>query len=313
LIKQADVLVENFRPGVMQRLELDFAQLHRANPRIVHCSISGYGATGPLSRKKSYDLMVQAVSGLMSITGEPDGDVCKAGSPLSDGIAGTYAVAGILAALLQRFRTGCGQFVDVSMLDCLFSLLFDEPLDCYESLGLPLRQGNRIMRFSPFNCYPTRDGAIVIGTGSEEDWLQLLGVVGREDLAKDANYMDRGWRVANNDIIDKIVTVWTRQHTKASALSELDRRDIPCAPVNDVTDILKSSQLLNREMLQPLRSPSLQDVSAVLAPGFPIKFSAADTEYGAATMPRANNEEIFSGLLQLSQAEIEELQRAGVI
>src|SRR6516162_2389299 len=128
LVTEADVVVENFRPGVMQRLDLDFAELHRANPRIVHCSISGYGATGPLSRKKSYDLMVQAASGLMSITGEPEGDACKAGTPLSDGIAGTYAVAGILAALLQRVGTGRGQFIDVSMLDCLFSLLFDEPL-----------------------------------------------------------------------------------------------------------------------------------------------------------------------------------------
>jgi len=283
LVKQADVVVENFRPGVMQRLDLDFAELHRANPRIVHCSISGYGATGPLSRKKSYDLMVQAASGLMSITGEPEGDACKAGTPLSDGIAGTYAVAGILAALLQRVRTGCGQFIDVSMLDCLFSLLFDEPLDCYERLGLPARQGNRIMRFSPFNCYPTRDGAIVIGAGTEDDWVQLLGVIGRQDLANDASYMDRSWRVANNHM------------------------------VNDVADVLKSSQLLSRGMLQPLRFPSLENETAALAPGFPIKFSGGDTEYRPAVMPRANNEEIYSGLLQLSLSEIEQLEQAGVI
>jgi len=313
LVKQADVVVENFRPGVMQRLELDFANLQRANPRIVHCSISGYGATGPLSRKKGYDLMVQAASGLMSITGAPDGDPTKAGSPLSDGIAGTYAVAGILAALLQRVHTRCGQFIDVSMLDCLFSLLFDEPLDCYERLGLPLRQGNRIMRFSPFNRYPTRDGAIVIGAGTEEDWVQLLGVIGRQDLAADANYMDRGWRVANNDIVDVIVGAWTRRHTTTGALSELDAADIPCAPINGVADILKSPQLISRGMLQPLRSPLLQDDSAVLAPGFPIKFSGANTEYRPAAMPRANNEEIFSGLLQLSLSEIEELEKAGVI
>ena len=313
LVKEADVVVENFRPGVMQRLDLDFAELHRANPRIVHCSISGYGATGPLSRKKSYDLMVQAASGLMSITGEPEGDACKAGTPLSDGIAGTYAVAGILAALLQRVRTGCGQFIDVSMLDCLFSLLFDEPLDCYERLGLPARQGNRIMRFSPFNCYPTRDGAIVIGAGTEDDWVQLLQVIGRQDLAKDASYMDRSWRVANNHMVDVIVAAWTRAHTNASALRELDAADIPCAPINDVADVLKSSQLLSRGMLQPLRFPSLENETAALAPGFPIKFSGGDTEYRPAVMPRANNEEIYSGLLQLSLSEIEQLEQAGVI
>ena len=169
------------------------------------------------------------------------------------------------------------------------------------------------MRFSPFNCYATRDGAIVIGAGTEEDWLRLLGVIGRPDLAKDANYMDRGWRVANNDIVDEVVAAWTRRRTKASALSELDAADIPCAPVNGVADTLNSEQLLSRGMLQPLRSPQLQDVAAVLAPGFPMKFSRARTEYRPAAMPRANNAEIYCGLLQLSQAQVQELEKAGVI
>jgi crotonobetainyl-CoA:carnitine CoA-transferase CaiB-like acyl-CoA transferase len=125
--------------------------------------------------------------------------------------------------------------------------------------------------------------------------------------------MDRGWRVANNDMVDVIFGAWTRRHTKTGALSKLDAADIPGAPVNGVADILKSSRLMSRGMLQPLGSPLLQDVSAVLAPGFLIKFSGADTEYRPAAMPRANNEEIFSGLLQLSLSEIEALERAGVI
>jgi len=195
----------------------------------------------------------------------------------------------------------------------LLDLLFDEPLDCYEGLGLPSRQGNRIMRFSPFNCYRTRDGAIVIGAGTEEDWMGLLGVIGRQDLANDANYMDRSWRVANNHVVDVIVADWTRAHTSASALRELDAADIPCAPVNGVADILKSPQLLSRGMLQPLRFPSRKDDAAALAPGFPIKFSGGDTEYRPAAMPRANNEEIYCGLLQLSLSEIEQLEKAGVI
>jgi len=199
------------------------------------------------------------------------------------------------------------------MLDCLFSLLFDEPLDCYARLGLPLRQGNRIMRFSPFNCYPTGDGAVVIGAGTEEDWMQLLAVIGRQDLGKDANYMDRSWRVANNDLVDEVVAAWTRRRTRASALSELDAADIPCAPVNGVGDTLKCRQLISRGMLQPLRSPPLQDVTAVLAPGFPMKFSGADTEYRPAAMPRANNAETYCGLLQLSQSHMKELEKAGVI
>jgi crotonobetainyl-CoA:carnitine CoA-transferase CaiB-like acyl-CoA transferase len=143
--------------------------------------------------------------------------------------------------------------------------------------------------------------------------MQLLAVIGRQDLGKDAKYMDRSCRVANNDLVDEVVAAWTRRRTRASAPSELDAADIPCAPVNGVGDTLKSQQLISRGMLQPLRSPPLQDATAVLAPGFPMKFSGADTEYRPAAMPRANNAEIYCGLLQLSQSQMKELEKAGVI
>ena len=314
LVERADAVVENFRPGVLQRLGLDYAEMERANPRIVHCSISGYGASGPQSCRKAYDLMVQAASGLMGITGDPEGGAFKAGSPLSDGIAGTYAVAGILAALLQRARTGRGQTIDVSMVDCLFALIFDEPLDCYDRLGLPLRQGNRIMRFSPFNAYPTRDGAITIGAATEEDWLRLLAVIGRQDLSENLNYMDPGWRVANNACVDEIVAAWTRTRSRSEALQELDAKDIACSPINEIADILKWQHLQDRGMLQPLHHPALDGAQAALAPGFPLKFSGARVGYDRpAAMPRADNEEIYAGLLNLSPAELEELAKAGVI
>lgn len=314
LVEHADVVVENFRTGVMQRLQLEYPDMERANPRVVHCSISGYGATGPDARRKAYDLMVQAASGLMSITGEPGGAACKAGSPLADGIAGTYAVAGILAALLQRARTGRGQFIDVSMTDCLFALLFDEPLDCYERLGLSLRQGNRIMRVSPFNSYPTRDGGIVAGAATTQDWLRLLAVIGREELASDPNYMDPGWRVANNAHIDEIVAAWTRTRSRAEVLAQLEARDIPCSSINEIADVLGWQHLQARGMLQPLLYPGLSDDRAALAPGLPLQFSGAQAGYDRpASMPRANNEEIYAGLLGLSAEEIADFAEAGVI
>ena len=313
LVQHADVVVENFRPGVMQRLNLDYAEMERANPRVVHCSISGYGATGSQSRRKAFDLMVQAASGLMSVTGDPEGAAYKAGSPLADGIAGTYAVAGILAALLQRVRTGEGQFVDVSMVDCLFALLFDEPLDCYDRLGLPMRQGNRIMRVSPFNSYPTRDGAIVAGAATTQDWLRLLAVIGREDLSASPNYMDSGWRVANNAHIDDIVAAWTRTHTKADVLAKLDAQDIPCSPINEIADVLAWRHLQERGMDQPLQHPSSSTARTALAPGVPLKFSGAQVGYLQASMPRTHNDEIYIGLLNLSPAELEELANKGVV
>jgi len=314
LAATADVVVENFRPGVMQRLGLDYAALRAANARIVHCAISGYGSTGPMARRKVYDLMVQAAAGLMSITGDPDGSPYKAGSPISDGIAGTYAVVGILAALLQRGQTGEGQFIDVSMVDCLFSLLFDEPLDCYEGLGLAQRQGNRIMRFSPFNAYETRDGAITIGAATRDDWTALLSVIGREDLLQDTNYMDPGWRVANNAQVDALVSAWTSTQTREQALADLDARDVACSPINTISDVMRWSHLIGRGMLQSITHPKTRQASGALGPGFPLKFSGADAGYHVpAAMPAENNAEIYGSLMGLSHSEIDDLKKDGII
>ena len=314
LVAEADVVVENFRAGVAKRLGIEYAELARVNPRIVHCSISGYGATGPESRRKAYDLMIQAATGLMSITGDPDGQPSKAGSPLSDGIAGTFALAGVLAALLQRERTGRGQSVDISMADCLFALLFDEPLDCYGRLGLPLRQGNRIMRVSPFNSFPTRDGAITIGVATADDWIAFLEVIGRTDLRADANYMDVGWRVANNAEIDALVTGWTRNQSNAEVLAKLDAADIACSPVRSIGDVLAWDHLRMRGMIETLRHPVHGACGDVRAPGFPMKFSGAHSGYDApAVLTGAQNAEIYTSLLGLTSSELASLVERKVI
>ena len=151
LAVSADVIVENFRFGVTKRLGIDYEQVKKINSKIIYCSITGYGNTGPEKSKKAFDATVQAASGLMSVTGQPEGTPIKIGSSMADTIAGTFALSGILASLIQRNKTGIGEFIDVSMNDCLISLLYDEPWDCFGELGLEKRQGNRIMRFSPFN------------------------------------------------------------------------------------------------------------------------------------------------------------------
>src|SRR5262249_8251871 len=143
-----------------------------------------YGSTGKDRHLKAYDLMIQAAAGLMSITGAPEAAPSKAGTALADGISGAFAVSGILAALIEQRSSGEGQFVDVSMADCMLSLVLDEPLDCYGELGMTPRQGNRIMRFSPFNTYSTRDGAIAIGAATNDEWLALLRAIDRTDLAQ---------------------------------------------------------------------------------------------------------------------------------
>jgi CoA:oxalate CoA-transferase len=176
-----------------------------------------------------------------------------------------------------------------------------------------VRQGNRIMRVSPFNSYPTRDGAIVAGAATTQDWLRLLAVIGREDLSAKPNYMDSGWRVTNNAHIDEIVAGWTRTHTKADVLAKLDAQDIPCSPINEIADVLAWQHLQERAMVQPLQHPSLSTARTALAPDVPLKFSGAQVGYLQASMPRAHNDEIYIGLLNLLPAELEELAKDGII
>ncbi len=181
LAEASDVVLENFSVGVANRLGVGYDALKARNPRLIYCALTGYGSTGPDRHIKAYDFAVQAAAGLMSITGIPGQAPVKAGAALSDAIAGTFAMSGVMAALYDRERTGKGQFIDVSMVDCLFSLIFDDPIDWYEEMGLPMRQGSRIMRFSPINAYETTDGWIVAGAASPDQWRGLLAAMGRAE------------------------------------------------------------------------------------------------------------------------------------
>lgn len=314
LVESADVLVENFRGGVTDRLGINFTKLHERNPRLIHCAITGYGATGPDSRLKAFDLMVQAATGLMSITGAPDGEPCKTGSSLTDGIAGSFAVSGILAALLQRERTSKGQFIDVSMADCLLSLMLDEPLDCYDQLGLPLRQGNRIVQFSPFNTYPTKDESVAVGAATEDDWIALLDAMGRSDLARDRNMMSTSWRIANNAEVDTLVSSWTKTLSSTEVIERLTAQDVPCSPIRDIKALAGWAHLRERGLLQDLVHPHFTTLRGPLAPGFPLKFSHSAVGYGApAPVSGQHNKEIYGGVLDLSDDALQALAADGVI
>ncbi len=277
LVKKADVVVENFRVGVTARLGIEYDALRRHNPGLIYCSITGYGADGPESDRKAYDLMAQAASGLMSVTGRPDGDAQKTGSPISDGLAGTFAVLGILGALFHRMRTGEGQFIDVSMTDCLVSLLYDEPWDCYETLGLPFRQGNRIMRFSPFNTYRAADGMVALGAATDTDWINLLEVMGRQDLKNEPTYMDRGWRISNNATVDQVVSAWAKTMPLSEIVELCSSRSIPCSPIRAVGDLQNWDQLQHRQLLTTASHPLFPDLPGPVAARFPLKFSAVET------------------------------------
>ena len=313
MVKNADVVVENFRAGVSKRLGIDYGALSGINPKIIHCALTGYGSAGPARDDKAYDLMVQAAVGLMSMTGQPDAPPTKAASALSDAISGVFAAKGIVAALFHRERTGEGQSVDVAMADCLFSLIFDEPIDCYGQLDLAPRQGNRIMRFSPFNIFRATDGWVAIGAATHAEWLLLLDAMGRADLRQDKGMMDIGWRIVNNGKVDAVVSQWTAQKTKNEIVAALARAEVACSPVRSTAEVMQWEQLLERQMIVPLVNPLTGKASPAAGPGFPVKFSRTPAEYTPAPVPGAHSEEIFSRLANLSAADLARHRKNGVI
>ena len=298
LAEKADVIVENFRVGVTKRLKIDYEQLKSKNPKIIYCSITGFGATGPDASKKAFDATVQAASGLMSITGEPDGLPMKIGSSMADTIAGTFAFSGILASLFRREKTGLGEYIDVSMTDCLISLLYDEPWDCFTALGLKKRQGNRIMRFSPFNCYAGKDGSVVLGAASEKDWVSILRMIGQSDLQYEDKFSSISKRIENNSEIDTIISIWTSTRSVDEIARLCENYEIPCHPVNDIAQIANWKQIADREILTPLPHPYFTNMKGPLAANFPIKFSGSKiTLDNPAPKPNEHFKEIMESWL----------------
>ena len=309
LVEKADAVIENFRPGVVGRLAIDYEALKKRNPRLVYCALSGFGATGPERDAKAYDLMTQAAVGLMSVTGPPEGAPSKTGTQLSDTIAGTYAALGVVSALLERERSGEGQMIDVSMADCLFSMMMDEPLDCYEALGLAPRQGNRIMRFSPFNAYAARDGWVAIGAVSREDWHGILKTIGREDLCADPQMNSVEWRIAHNEGIDAMIALWTRTRPIADIVAALRARDVPCSPVRTPREAIEWPHLRARGMVQPLQFVDGGSTEAVAA-GFPLKFSRSHAGHDApAPAPGADT----AAILGITAEQWRALRARGVV
>jgi formyl-CoA transferase len=312
LVERADVVVENFRPGVAERLGIGYETLKARNPRVVYCALSGYGATGPDRGLKSYDLMAQAESGLMSITGAADGPPMKTGGALSDMIAGTYSALGILAALREREKSGVGQAVDVAMTDCLFSMMMDEPVDRLDALGLDARQGNRILRFSPFNAYAATDGWVTLGCVTREDWHALLGAMGREDLRAHPDWSRVEWRILNNAQVDRLVGDWVARLTVRESIAKLREADVPCGAVRTAKEAVAWEQLRSRNMVQALRRPD-GTAAGVAAAGMPIKFSRSAAHHDApAPVPGADTADVLQRMLGLGADEIARLKADGI-
>lgn len=313
LVAKGDVVVENFAPGTMESFGLDYAVLKGINPRIIFCSISGYGQSGPYRNRTAFDLTIQATSGMMAVTGYPDGPPLRCGPWVGDQVPALYGLVGILAALASRERTGQGERIDISMQDCCFSLVMDESLDILVSRGAPTRQGNRNPRVTPWSVFPTKDGNIAICVFANEQWKVFLEAIEREDCLKDPRFKNPEDRVDHMEEVEAVVTEWSRNRSMEEALRTLRKRKIPCDPVLEVKEVLEDPQLKARGMIQELVHP-LNPKTGVKTAGFPIRFSARPAEeISSAPLLGYNNDEIYRGLLGLSKEEMEELKAEKVI
>jgi len=311
LVALADVLLDNFRPGVMEALKLDYAALEHINPRLVHCSITGYGHDGPYRDRPSMDLVVQAISGLMAKTGFPDGPPTKVGVTIGDQVPGLYAALGILAALRERDRSGRGQFVDVAMLDALIALLWDEPLDEFEAQGVPERVGNTDPRGAPLDVFRCEDGWIAIVVGGQEAWRRMTEVMQRPDLYR--SYPGLRDRLANRDAVQDAVARWCRERGSEDIVRALSAIGVPSGPVQSPWSGRVDPQVAHRGALEPLRHPDLEEPSPYLGPVLPIRLSRASLETEAAEPLGASTDGVLRDLLELDDEEIAQLRKSKAI
>jgi len=313
LVGRGDVVLENFAPGTMESFGLDYPALKAINPKIIFCSISGYGQSGPYRDRTAFDLTIQATSGIMAVTGFPDGPPLRCGPWIGDLIPALYGLSGILAALASREKTGQGERIDISMQDCCFSMIMDEALDLLVSRGIPTRQGNRNARAVPWNIFPTKDGNIAICVYTNDQWKVFLGAIKREDCLRDPRFKNLEDRLKNAKEVEAMVTEWSKNLSTEEALKILREKKIPCDPVLEVKEVLEDPQLKSRGMIPELMHP-LSAQTGLKAAGFPIRFAELPAEYpGPAPILGQHNEEIYRGLLGFSKEEMEQLEKEGII
>lgn len=310
LVKDADVLVENFAPGAMDRLGLGYDHLKTLNPRLIYACSSGYGSTGPYRKYPAMDLTVQAISGVMETTGFPDRPPVKAGPAMCDFFAGIHLHAGILTALYDRERTGTARRVEVAMQDAVYASLSSSLGLWWGSHGnsdLPPRTGNRHggMAEAPYNVYPAADGWVAIICVGELHWKKLTAVMGRPDLLEDPRFADLKSRVANVDAVDEAVATWTRPRTKKAIFDELIANGVPCAPVRNLDEVVHDPNMHERGALQYQDHP---EYGRIIVQQTPIRFDGLEP---MAIPPShklgADAREVLSKRTKLTAEEIEQI------
>jgi len=310
LVEKVDVLVENFRPGTMEKLGLGYDVLKEINPRLVYASSTGYGQTGPYSQRPAYDAVVQAMGGIMSITGQADGKPTRVGTSVGDIFAGLFCAIGILSALHERENSGKGQFVDVAMLDCQVAIL-ENAISRYEFTGeIPRPIGNRHPSIVPFEPFDTLTAPIIVAAGNDRLWVTLCDLMGL-GIASDPRFITNPLRNENYQALRPILADRFMTKTAEEWQFMFDEAGIPCGPINTVDKVVKNEQVVAREMILEVEHPT---AGTTRIPGIPIKLSRTPGEIRmAAPVLGADTEKLLSQYLGLTSDQVAELREKQVI
>jgi crotonobetainyl-CoA:carnitine CoA-transferase CaiB-like acyl-CoA transferase len=268
LVADADVLIENFKLGGLKKYGLDYDSLHAVNPRLIYCSITGFGQTGPYAHRAGYDYIIQGMSGLMSITGDVVGQPQKVGVAVTDIFTGIYSVTAILAALHQRERSGMGQHIDMALLDVATAITANQAMNYLTTGVAPGRIGNAHQNLTPYQVFDCADGWIIIATGNDAQYRRLCAILGLEGMGEDPKYLTNADRIAHRDEMTRRLTEATLKRGKAELLAACEAQGVPAGPINDLREVFEDPQVIARGLRQ--------EVDGVPTVRSPMRFSGAD-------------------------------------
>jgi len=311
LAKDCDVLIENFKVGGLKKYNLDYAALKRINPRLVYCSITGFGQTGPYADRAGYDFMIQAMGGMMSVTGEADGLPMKIGVALADVLTGLYAANAIQAALIHQQKTGEGQIIDMALLDVQVATLANQAMNYLATGNSPGRLGNAHPNIVPYQAFQTADGYIILAIGNDAQFERFCDLANCSELAADERFRSNSNRVKYRETLVPQVVKIMLQKSSVEWLDTLNERGIPCGPINSVEQVFADPQVQHRGMQLELDHPVAGKVASVANP---IKLSGTPVEYQQAPpMLGEHTNMVLSSLLGLSDQDLDLLRSRGVI
>ena len=291
LCGKADVVIENYRPGVLERLGLGYDALRKASPRIVYCSISGFGHSGPYATRGAFDATMQGISGVMSVTGEPDGPPVKCGVPLGDFGAGLYGAFCITSAILRARETGEGAFIDCSMLGGLLGMAALQTSEYFGTGKAPKRLGSAHPRAAPYQGFQGSDAPFMIAAGNDKLWLSVCDVVGLQDLKADPRFVTSALRAANQKALEAILQREFSKRSKSEWLEEFDRHGVPCAPINDYAEVLDDAHVRATHLVREMTLPNGRKTRTI---AFPMTISGSEfSVYRSPPLLGEHNEEVF--------------------